>query len=160
MQTICNVPESSVVREADLKLMTRTAPEIGVASTKAFTTQLAALALLTLHLVKQQGLDATRYDTLCAQLQRLLRAIDEALQIEPPIIQLAEHFIQRRHTLFLDRGVGNTVCRCILRIDASGEFIAPAVFTVPLQLLTYHVVVLRGTDVDQLRNLAKSIAVE
>ena len=70
---ICNVPESSVVREADLNLMTRAGPEIGVASTKAFTTQLAALALLALYLAKQQGLDDVRYSVLCAQLQRLPR---------------------------------------------------------------------------------------
>ncbi len=148
-----------MVREADLKPMTRVAPEIGVASVKAFTTQLVALALLTLHLVKQQDLDATRYDTLCAKLQRLLRAIDEALQIEPQVIQLAERFIRHRHALFLDRGMGNTVRRCILRIDASGEFIAPTVFTVPLQSLAYHVVVLRGADVDPSRDLAKFVAV-
>ena len=237
---ICNVPESSVVREADLKLMTRAGPEIGVASTKAFTTQLAALALLTLHLAKQQGLDAARYNQLCVQLQRLPRAIDEALHIEPQIIQLAERFIHRRHALFLGRGAhhpvalegslklkeisyihaeaypagelkhgplalvdedmpvvavapsgplldklmsnlqevrarggelivfadetaqldGGAARGCILRINAGGEFIAPAVFTVPLQLLAYHVAVLRGTDVDQPRNLAKSVTVE
>ena len=237
---ICNVPESSVVREADLKLMTRAGPEIGVASTKAFTTQLAALALLTLHLAKQQGLDASRYNELCTQLQRLPHAIGAALQIEPQIIQLAERFVHRRHALFLGRGAhhpvalegslklkeisyihaeaypagelkhgplalvdedmpviavapngplldklksnlqevrarggelivfadkaahidGGTARSCVLRIDAGGEFIAPAVFTVPLQLLAYHVAVLRGTDVDQPRNLAKSVTVE
>jgi glutamine---fructose-6-phosphate transaminase (isomerizing) len=237
---ICNVPESSVVREANLKLMTRAGPEIGVASTKAFTTQLAALALLTLRLAKQQGMDAARYSELCEQLQRLPRAIDEALQTEPQIIRLAERFVHRHHALFLGRGLhhpvalegslklkeisyihaeaypagelkhgplalvdedmpvvavapngplldklksnlqevrarggelivfadkaahidGSTSRDCILRIDAGGEFIAPAVFTVPLQLLAYHVAVLRGTDVDQPRNLAKSVTVE
>jgi glutamine---fructose-6-phosphate transaminase (isomerizing) len=237
---ICNVPESSVVREADLKLMTRAGPEIGVASTKAFTTQLAALGLLTLYLAKRQGLDGARYHELCEQLQRLPRAIDEALQIEPQIIRLAERFVHRHHALFLGRGVHHPVAQegslklkeisyihaeaypagelkhgplalvdedmpvvavapngplldklksnlqevrarggelivfadtaahidgcaprdCILRIDAGGEFIAPAVFTVPLQLLAYHVAVLRGTDVDQPRNLAKSVTVE
>jgi glutamine---fructose-6-phosphate transaminase (isomerizing) len=237
---ICNVPESSVVREADLKLMTRAGPEIGVASTKAFTTQLAALALLTLHLAKQQGMDAARYNELCEQLQRLPSIIDEALHIESKIIQLAERFVHRHHALFLGRGVhhpvalegslklkeisyihaeaypagelkhgplalvdedmpvvavapngplldklksnlqevrarggelivfadkaahvdGTTARDCIVRIDAGGEFIAPAVFTVPLQLLAYHVAVMRGTDVDQPRNLAKSVTVE
>jgi glucosamine--fructose-6-phosphate aminotransferase (isomerizing) len=237
---ICNVPESSVVREADLKLMTRAGPEIGVASTKAFTTQLAALALLTLHLAKQQGLDAERYRNLTEQLLRLPRALDEALRLEPQVIELAERFVHRHHALFLGRGAhypvalegslklkeisyihaeaypagelkhgplalvdedmpviavapngplldklksnlqevrarggelivfadakaqfdGHPTRGAVLRIDAGGDFIAPAVFTVPLQLLAYHVAVLRGTDVDQPRNLAKSVTVE
>jgi glutamine---fructose-6-phosphate transaminase (isomerizing) len=237
---ICNVPESSVVREADVKLMTRAGPEIGVASTKAFTTQLTALALLTLHLAKQQGLDSKRYTDLCAQLQHLPRAIEDALKLEPEIVELAGRFILRHHALFLGRGAhypvalegslklkeisyihaeaypagelkhgplalvdedmpvvavapngplldklksnlqevrarggelivfadaaapidGNATRGSVLRIDAGGEFIAPAVFTVPLQLLAYHVAVLRGTDVDQPRNLAKSVTVE
>jgi glutamine---fructose-6-phosphate transaminase (isomerizing) len=237
---ICNVPESSVVREADLKLMTRAGPEIGVASTKAFTTQLAALALLTLQLAKQQGLDSTRYNDLTQQLLRLPRALDEALKLEPQVIELAERFVHRHHALFLGRGAhypvalegslklkeisyihaeaypagelkhgplalvdedmpvvavapngplldklksnlqevrarggelivfadikaqfdGHPTRGAVLRIDAGGDFIAPAVFTVPLQLLAYHVAVLRGTDVDQPRNLAKSVTVE
>jgi glucosamine--fructose-6-phosphate aminotransferase (isomerizing) len=237
---ICNVPESSVVREADLKLMTRAGPEIGVASTKAFTTQLSALALLTLHLAKQRGLDSARYHDLCAQLLHLPRSIEDALKLEPQIIELAERFVHRHHALFLGRGAhhpvalegslklkeisyihaeaypagelkhgplalvdedmpvvavapngplldklksnlqevrarggelivfadtaahidGNATRGAILRIDGGGEFIAPAVFTVPLQLLAYHVAVLRGTDVDQPRNLAKSVTVE
>ncbi|HET7333077.1 glutamine--fructose-6-phosphate transaminase (isomerizing) [Dyella sp.] len=237
---ICNVPESSVVREADLKLMTHAGPEIGVASTKAFTTQLAALALLTLHLAKQQGLDAERYRDLTEQLLRLPRALDEALRLEPQVIELAERFVHRHHALFLGRGAhypvalegslklkeisyihaeaypagelkhgplalvdedmpviavapngplldklksnlqevrarggelivfadtkaqfdGHPTRGAVLRIDAGGDFIAPAVFTVPLQLLAYHVAVLRGTDVDQPRNLAKSVTVE
>lgn len=237
---ICNVPESSVVREADLKLMTRAGPEIGVASTKAFTTQLAALALLTLQLAKQQGLDGTRYHDLTQQLLRLPRALDEALKLEPQVIELAERFVHRHHALFLGRGAhypvalegslklkeisyihaeaypagelkhgplalvdedmpvvavapngplldklksnlqevrarggelivfadtkaqfdGHPARGAVLRIDAGGDFIAPAVFTVPLQLLAYHVAVLRGTDVDQPRNLAKSVTVE
>jgi len=237
---ICNVPESSLVREADLKLMTRAGPEIGVASTKAFTTQLSALALLTLHLAKQRGMDDARYQDLCAQLLHLPRSIDDALKLEPQIIELAERFVHRNHALFLGRGAhhpvalegslklkeisyihaeaypagelkhgplalvdedmpviavapngplldklksnlqevrarggelivfadtaahidGNATRGAILRIDGGGEFIAPAVFTVPLQLLAYHVAVLRGTDVDQPRNLAKSVTVE
>ena len=237
---ICNVPESSVVREADLKLMTRAGPEIGVASTKAFTTQLSALALLTLHLAKQRGLDTARHNDLCAQLLHLPRSIDDALKLEPQIIELAERFVHRHHALFLGRGAhypvalegslklkeisyihaeaypagelkhgplalvdedmpvvavapngplldklksnlqevrarggelivfadttahidGNATRGAILRINGGGEFIAPAVFTVPLQLLAYHVAVLRGTDVDQPRNLAKSVTVE
>ena len=237
---ICNVPESSVTREADLKLMTRAGPEIGVASTKAFTTQLAALALLTLHLAKQQGLDETHYRDLTEQLLRLPRALDEALKLEPQVIELAERFVHRHHALFLGRGAHYPVALegslklkeisyihaeaypagelkhgplalvdedmpvvavapngplldklksnlqevrarggelivfadakahfdshpasgAVLTIDGGGDFIAPAVFTVPLQLLAYHVAVLRGTDVDQPRNLAKSVTVE
>ncbi|WP_243050003.1 glutamine--fructose-6-phosphate transaminase (isomerizing) [Dyella sp. RRB7] len=237
---ICNVPESSVVREADLKLMTRAGPEIGVASTKAFTTQLAALALLTLHLSHQRGLEKSRYLDLCTQLQHLPRALEDALKLEPEIIELSAHLIHRQHALFLGRGAqypvalegslklkeisyihaeaypagelkhgplalvdedmpviavapngplldklksnlqevrarggellvfadgeacleGNTARGVTLRINGGGDFIAPAVFTVPLQLLAYHVAVLRGTDVDQPRNLAKSVTVE
>ena len=237
---ICNSPESSLVREADLKLMTRAGPEIGVASTKAFTTQLAGLALLALELARRNGLDSDRYVALCAELQHLPRAIEDALQLEPAIIELAGEFIQRQHALFLGRGAQYPVALegalklkeisyihaeaypagelkhgplalvdekmpviavapngplldklksnlqevrarggrlivfadgaagmgdmadhgVMLRVASGGAFIAPAVFTVPLQLLAYHVAVLRGTDVDQPRNLAKSVTVE
>jgi glucosamine--fructose-6-phosphate aminotransferase (isomerizing) len=237
---ICNVPESSLVREADLKLMTRAGPEIGVASTKAFTTQLAGLALLALELARRNGLDSQRYAVLCAELQHLPRAIENALKLEPAIIELAGEFIHRQHALFLGRGVQYPVALegalklkeisyihaeaypagelkhgplalvdenmpvvavapngplldklksnlqevrarggrlivfadgaagmddmashgTMLRVESGGSLIAPAVFTVPLQLLAYHVAVLRGTDVDQPRNLAKSVTVE
>jgi len=237
---ICNVPESSLVREADLKLMTRAGPEIGVASTKAFTTQLTALALLALELAQRNGMDAARHAALCTELQHLPRAIEDALKLEPAIIELAAEFIHRQHALFLGRGAQFPVAlegslklkeisyihaeaypagelkhgplalvdenmpvvavapngplldklksnlqevrarggRLIvfadgeagmddmaghgatLRVTAGGGFIAPIVFTVPLQLLAYHVAVLRGTDVDQPRNLAKSVTVE
>ncbi len=237
---ICNVPESSLVRDADLKLMTRAGPEIGVASTKAFTTQLAALALLALELARRNGLDPQRYAALCAELQHLPRAIENALKLEPAIIELAGEFIHRQHALFLGRGAQYPVALegslklkeisyihaeaypagelkhgplalvdedmpvvavapngplldklksnlqevrarggrlivfadgaagmddmathgTMLRVASGSSFIAPAVFTVPLQLLAYHVAVLRGTDVDQPRNLAKSVTVE
>jgi glucosamine--fructose-6-phosphate aminotransferase (isomerizing) len=237
---ICNVPESSLVREADLKLMTRAGPEIGVASTKAFTTQLAALALLALELGHQRGLDQATYERRCAELQQLPRAIESALQLEPAIAELATRFVTRQHALFLGRGAHYPVALegslklkeisyihaeaypagelkhgplalvdenmpivavapngplldklksnlqevrarggelivfadmnaamgdesehvAMLRMDGGSDFIAPAVFTVPLQLLAYHVAVLRGTDVDQPRNLAKSVTVE
>ena len=237
---ICNVPESSLVREADLKLMTRAGPEIGVASTKAFTTQRAALALLALELARRNGLDPDRYASLCTELQHLPRAIENALKLEPAIMALAGEFIHHEHALFLGRGAQYPVALegslklkeisyihaeaypagelkhgplalvdenmpvvavapngplldklksnlqevrarggrlivfadgaagmddmatygAMLRVDAGGSFIAPAVFTVPLQLLAYHVAVLRGTDVDQPRNLAKSVTVE
>ena len=237
---ICNSPESSLVREADIKLMTRAGTEIGVASTKAFTTQLAALGLLALELARRNGIDESRYAELCAELQHLPRAIEQALTLEPAIIKLAEQFITRQHALFLGRGVHYPVALegalklkeisyihaeaypagelkhgplalvdenmpvvavapngwlldklksnlqevrarggrlivfadgeasmddmashgIMLRVASGGAFIAPAVFTVPLQLLAYHVAVQRGTDVDQPRNLAKSVTVE
>ena len=237
---ICNVPESSLVRESDLVLMTRAGPEIGVASTKAFTTQLSALALLVLELARLNNLADDRYVRLVNDLASLPRRIAEALELEPQIAKLAERFVNKHHALFLGRGVNYPVALegalklkeisyihaeaypagelkhgplalvdedmpvitvapnnqlleklksnleevrarggelfvfadndvelkddgvrgAIMRINAGGNLIAPAVFTVPLQLLAYHVAVLRGTDVDQPRNLAKSVTVE
>ena len=236
---ICNVPESSLVREADLKLMTRAGPEIGVASTKAFTTQLAALALLSLELARTRGLAPARMDALAAELAHLPRMLEQALAIEPSIEALAARLVDRQHALFLGRGTQQAVAMegalklkeisyihaeaypagelkhgplalvdsampviavapnnalldklksnlqevrarggelyviadhvsalegedptRVLRLQVGGEMIAPAVLTVPLQLLAYHVAVLRGTDVDQPRNLAKSVTVE
>jgi glucosamine--fructose-6-phosphate aminotransferase (isomerizing) len=237
---ICNVPESSLVREADLSLMTRAGPEIGVASTKAFTTQLSALALLVLELARIQGIAEGKLAELTAELESLPRKLDEALKLEPVIAKLAEAFVDKHHALFLGRGAHYPVAMegalklkeisyihaeaypagelkhgplalvdedmpiiavapnnqlleklksnleevrarggqlyvfadagadvslngsrgQLVGVDASGNFIAPAVLTVPLQLLAYHVAVLRGTDVDQPRNLAKSVTVE
>ncbi|MBU6404353.1 MAG: glutamine--fructose-6-phosphate transaminase (isomerizing) [Proteobacteria bacterium] len=236
---LCNVPESSLVREADLKLMTRAGPEIGVASTKAFTTQLAALALLTLALARTRGQPAARLDALAAELAHLPRMLEQALAIDAGIEALAARIVPRQHALFLGRGTQQAVAMegalklkeisyihaeaypagelkhgplalvdsdmpviavapnnalldklksnlqevrarggelyliadrdsaldgedpaRVLRLDVGGEMIAPAVLTVPLQLLAYHVAVLRGTDVDQPRNLAKSVTVE
>jgi glucosamine--fructose-6-phosphate aminotransferase (isomerizing) len=236
---VCNVPESSLVRESDLVLMTRAGPEIGVASTKAFTTQLAALALLVLELARLNGADARKLEELTAELAHLPRALGEALSMEPAIAQLAQQFVHKRHALFLGRGSQYPVAMegalklkeisyihaeaypagelkhgplalvdenmpviavapnnqlleklksnleevrarggelyvfadaaaalpdggngHLLRVATGGNLIAPAVFTVPLQLLAYHVAVLRGTDVDQPRNLAKSVTVE
>ncbi len=236
---VCNVPESSLVRESDLVLMTRAGPEIGVASTKAFTTQLAALALLVLELARLYGADARKLEELTAELAHLPRALGEALSMEPAIAQLAQQFVHKRHALFLGRGSQYPVAMegalklkeisyihaeaypagelkhgplalvdenmpviavapnnqlleklksnleevrarggelyvfadaaaalpdggngHLLRVATGGNLIAPAVFTVPLQLLAYHVAVLRGTDVDQPRNLAKSVTVE
>jgi glucosamine--fructose-6-phosphate aminotransferase (isomerizing) len=236
---LCNVPESSLVREADLKLMTRAGPEIGVASTKAFTTQLAALALLTLALARTRGQPTARLDALAAELAHLPRMLEQALAIDAGIEALAARIVPRQHALFLGRGTQQAVAMegalklkeisyihaeaypagelkhgplalvdsdmpviavapnnalldklksnlqevrarggelyliadrdsalegedpaRVLRLDVGGEMIAPAVLTVPLQLLAYHVAVLRGTDVDQPRNLAKSVTVE
>jgi glucosamine--fructose-6-phosphate aminotransferase (isomerizing) len=235
---ICNVPESSLVRESDLALMTRAGPEIGVASTKAFTTQLGALALLTLELARLRGVAPERLAALAAELVTLPQALQDALQLEPAIAKLAEAFVDKRHALFLGRGAQypvamegalklkeisyihaeayaagelkhgplalvdedmpviavapnnqlleklksnleevrarggqlfvfadadlslNGECGQLLKVRSGGALIAPAVLTLPLQLLAYHVAVLRGTDVDQPRNLAKSVTVE
>ncbi|HKZ09664.1 MAG TPA: glutamine--fructose-6-phosphate transaminase (isomerizing) [Rhodanobacteraceae bacterium] len=237
---VCNVPESSLVRESDLTLMTRAGPEIGVASTKAFTTQLSALALLVLELARLRGVDAAKLSQLVGELASLPRRLEEALKLAPAIATLAEAFVDKHHALFLGRGAQYPVAMegalklkeisyihaeaypagelkhgplalvdedmpviavapnnqlleklksnleevrarggqlyvfaddevdlslngnrgQLMKVDAGGNFIAPAVFTVPLQLLAYHVAVLRGTDVDQPRNLAKSVTVE
>jgi glucosamine--fructose-6-phosphate aminotransferase (isomerizing) len=237
---ICNVPESSLVRESDLVLMTRAGPEIGVASTKAFTTQLAALALLAIELARLNGIDPARYAELVGELASLPRVIGEVLALEPEVARLAERFVPRQHALFLGRGVhypgalegalklkeisyihaegypagelkhgplalvdadmpviavapNNQLLEklksnleevrarggelfvfadtdapvaqvgergALVKVASGGNLIAPAVFTVPLQMLAYHVAVLRGTDVDQPRNLAKSVTVE
>ncbi len=237
---ICNAPESSLVRESDLVLMTRAGPEIGVASTKAFTTQLAAFGLLSLALANHNGLKAEKAERLTRQLQALPGLIEDTLTLDDKIAHLAEQFPEKHHALFLGRGsqfpvamegalklkeisyihaeayaAGELKHGPLALVDAdmpvfavapnnklleklksnlqevharggrlyvfadpgSGlkgsegvtvmnlpvhceEFQAPAVFTIPLQLLAYHVAVLRGTDVDQPRNLAKSVTVE
>jgi len=237
---ICNVPESSMVRESDLVMMTRAGPEIGVASTKAFTTQLAALALLTIALARRNGLEAQQEKALVAQLGELPGLIEQVLTLDNAIETLAEHFVDKHHALFLGRGVQNPVAmEGALKLKeisyihaeayAAGElkhgplalvdedmpvvavapddqlleklksnlqevrarggelfvfadprvqfgdrvgihtmrmpaliqdFQAPILYTIPLQLLAYHVAVLKGTDVDQPRNLAKSVTVE
>ena len=238
--TICNVPESSMVREADLTMMTHAGPEIGVASTKAFTTQLAALALMTISLARRNGLEERQERALVAQLSELPDLITQVLALDPSIEALAEHFADKHHALFLGRGVQNPVAmEGALKLKeisyihaeayAAGElkhgplalvdedmpvvtvapdddlleklksnlqevrarggelyvfadprvqfgdrvgihtmrmpaliqdFQAPILYTIPLQLLAYHVAVLKGTDVDQPRNLAKSVTVE
>jgi glucosamine--fructose-6-phosphate aminotransferase (isomerizing) len=238
---ICNVPESSIVREADLVLMTRAGPEIGVASTKAFTTQLAALQLLVLKLAQLGGkVETERLARWVAELHRLPALLQKALELDGRIQQLAEKFVEKHHALFLGRGShypiamegalklkeisyihaeaypagelkhgplalvdhdmpvvavapnNNLLQKLIsnieevrarggemfviadagagarlnerhgeiIELDTGGALLAPIVLTVPLQLLAYHVAVLRGTDVDQPRNLAKSVTVE
>ena len=238
--TICNVPESSMVRESDLVLMTRAGPEIGVASTKAFTTQLAALAMLTIALARRSGLEPRQERHLTAQLLELPELISEVLDLDASIEGLAQHFVDKHHALFLGRGVQNAVAMegalklkeisyihaeayaagelkhgplalvdedmpvvavapddelleklksnlqevrarggelyvfadprvqfgdrvgiHTMRMPAMIEDLqAPILYTIPLQLLAYHVAVLKGTDVDQPRNLAKSVTVE
>ncbi|MBS0577307.1 MAG: glutamine--fructose-6-phosphate transaminase (isomerizing) [Proteobacteria bacterium] len=235
---ICNVPESSIVRESELVLMTRAGPEIGVASTKAFSTQLVALALFALELGRAKGLDAARYADGVRQLEQLPGLVAETLKLDAQIRVLAEHFVDKQHALFLGRGTHWPVAmegalklkeisyihaeayaagelkhgplalvdadmpviaiapndhlvdklmsnmeevrarggELHLFVDAGvkvhadlghvlvlpecGEIAAPVVSTIPLQLLSYHVAVARGTDVDQPRNLAKSVTVE
>ncbi len=237
--TICNVPESSLVRESDLALMTRAGPEIGVASTKAFTTQLVALMLLVIVLGRRHGMSGREEARLVGQLQSLPRRIDEVLRLDPVIERLAEQFADKHHALFLGRGAQYPVAmegalklkeisyihaeaypagelkhgplalvdadmpvivvapnnelleklksnlqevrarggELIVFADTRAEMesgdgiqifdispvedeIAPIVFTIPLQLLSYHVALIKGTDVDQPRNLAKSVTVE
>ena len=103
---ICNAPESALVRASDLRFLTRAGPEIGVASTKAFTTQLAALVLLTMALARQRGkLTVEREAELLHALRHLPAALTDVLQIEPAIVQWAEVFAGKEHMLFLGRGI-------------------------------------------------------
>ena len=236
---VCNVPTSSLVRETDLALLTEAGPEIGVASTKAFTTQLTVLLLLAGLLAKTKK--ATDFDeqNLVQQLHQLSELLSAVLLIEPQVKIIAELFVDKQHTLFLGRSTMNPIAmegalklkelsyihaeaypagelkhgplalvdehmpvvavapndqlveklrsnlsevkarggqlivfadfavattasdeitQCVL--PETDPLIAPIVFTLPLQLLSYHVAVLRGTDVDQPRNLAKSVTVE
>ena len=236
--TICNVPESSLTRESDVALMTRAGPEIGVASTKAFTTQLTALRLVTLALAKRRGLSAEDEKRLVDELHALPRQVEVVLELSDAIKVMANAFADKVHALFLGRGpffpialegalklkeisyihaeaypAGELKHGPLALVDASmpvvcalpddplldkvlsnlqevrargGELFlfsdqsvkidldryqnltladifpstAPIVYSVPLQLLAYHVAVLKGTDVDQPRNLAKSVTVE
>ncbi len=103
---ICNVPESAIIRQSKLRLLTRAGPEIGVASTKAFTTQLAALFLLTLVLAKLRGrLDADREQQFLHELRHLPSAVQKVLALEPQIAELSKHFADKQHALFLGRGL-------------------------------------------------------
>src|SRR5213079_130985 len=104
--SICNVPESSLVRASHLRFLTRAGPEIGVASTKAFTTQLAAFALLTMTLAKMRGrLPAEREAELLHSLRHLPRALERVLHVEPQVKMWSEKFAQLEHALFLGRGI-------------------------------------------------------
>jgi glucosamine--fructose-6-phosphate aminotransferase (isomerizing) len=236
---ICNVPESSLVRESNLIFMTRAGTEIGVASTKAFTTQLTALFMLTLILGRRHKLSAEDERNFVQQLCCLPTYIEQALALDDAIKQLARKFIDKQHALFLGRGLHfpiamegalklkeisyihaeaypagelkhgplalvdkempviavapndelleklkSNLCEVqarggelIIFADESANIqpseqthilqmpqvikeLAPVVYTIPLQLLAYHVAVLKGTDIDQPRNLAKSVTVE
>ena len=237
--TLCNVATSSCVRESDLALMIQAGPEIGVASTKAFTAQLTCLVLLLALLGRRHGLDEATESRLVAGLRDLSACVEQALALDGRIRELAERFADRHHALFLGRGImypvaleGALKLKEVSYIHAEGypagelkhgplalvdedmpvvavapndelleklqsnlqevrarggelfvfadrnsgfrdgpgvtviqlpevdPLLAPIVYAVPLQLLAYHVAVLKGTDVDQPRNLAKSVTVE
>ena len=236
---ICNVPESSLVRESDLVLMTHAGPEIGVASTKAFTTQLIALLLLVITTGRRHGMHDEMEKILVEQLTNLPTRINKVLELDGKIKKLAKHYGDKQNALFLGRGSHHPVAMegalklkeisyihaeaypagelkhgpialvddkmpiiavapndelleklksnleevrarggvlhvfadassgfvsepdtIVIEVDAPDNAVAPILFTIPLQLLAYHVAILKGTDVDQPRNLAKSVTVE
>jgi glucosamine--fructose-6-phosphate aminotransferase (isomerizing) len=236
---ICNVAESSMVRMAHANLLTRAGPEIGVASTKAFTTQLAALLLLTIGLGKHKGLEAETIRAIVNELHQTPDVLRHVFELEERIKTLAGDFVEKQHAIFLGRGpffpialegalklkeISYIHCEgypagelkhgplalvdsempvvavapndhlleklksnieevrtrggrlyilaeetaaiqpgegiSVLQMPRCAEIVAPLAYCVPLQLLAYHVAVMRGTDVDQPRNLAKSVTVE
>lgn len=236
---VCNAPESSLVRESDLVLMTRAGPEIGVASTKAFTTQLVALLMLVMAIGRRFALSEPLEQQIVSELFSLPGNIEKTLQLDPAIETLSQRFADKHNALFLGRGTHYPIAmegalklkeisyihaeaypagelkhgplalidaempvvtvapnnslleklksniqevsarggQLIVFMDQSlaesddenvwiekmpsvNEIISPIIYTIPLQLLSYHVAVLKGTDVDQPRNLAKSVTVE
>ena len=235
---ICNVPTSSLARESDLVFLTKAGPEIGVASTKAFTTQLIGLLMLTLALGRSHGLSSVAENSINESLRALPESLNAVMALEPLVIKMAEAFDQKEHALFLGRGIHYPIAMegalklkeisyihaeaypagelkhgpialidsempviavapnddllekvksNLQEVKARGgelyvfghsheshedtvtqfielpeipELIAPIIYTIPLQLLAYHVAVLKGTDIDQPRNLAKSVTVE
>ena len=236
---VCNVPTSSQVRESDIVFLTEAGPEIGVASTKAFTTQLVVLMMLALLLARRHRPDPARERELVAALRELPEVLRAALALDGPIRALALEFMHRHHALFLGRGahypvalegalklkeisyihaegypagelkhgplalvdedmpvvavapsgellrkvqsnleevrarggrlyvfadaeagIASAAGVTVLEVPKGHDLLAPIVFTVPLQLLAYHTAVYKGTDVDQPRNLAKSVTVE
>jgi len=236
---ICNVPSSSLARESDLVFLTKAGPEIGVASTKAFTTQLVGLLMLTIALGRHHGLTSAAENTINNSLRALPEALDSVMKLEKEIIEMAEDFDQKEHALFLGRGIhypvamegalklkeisyihaeaypagelkhgplalvdsempvvavapnddlleklqsnleevrarggrlyvfghseahnqDSSIARFI-ELPEMPELIGPMIYSIPLQLLAYHVAILKGTDIDQPRNLAKSVTVE
>jgi glucosamine--fructose-6-phosphate aminotransferase (isomerizing) len=237
--SICNVPESSLVRESNLVLMTRAGPEIGVASTKAFVTQLVSMLLLTLSIGKVRNLESSIISNIVKELVELPRQVEKLLELDSKIKAIAEDFIDKKDALFLGRGehypiamegalklkeisyihaeaypagelkhgplalvdadmpvvvvtpndelleklhsnmqevkarggklyifahqgvkLEKTSDDVVIEMAGKTKWTTPILSTIPLQLLSYHVAVLRGTDVDQPRNLAKSVTVE
>ncbi|MBH0090608.1 MAG: glutamine--fructose-6-phosphate transaminase (isomerizing) [Enterobacterales bacterium] len=234
--TICNVPGSSLVRESDLAFMTKAGAEIGVASTKAFTTQLVGLLMLTASIAQEKGLDQS---AIVNAIKVLPAKLEETLLLADGIADLAEEFADKHHSLFLGRGSQYPIAMegalklkeisyihaeayaagelkhgplalidadmpiivvapnnelleklksnveevrarggiiyvfadkdshfesddtmRVINVNHTDDIIAPIVYTLPLQLLSYYVAVIKGTDVDQPRNLAKSVTVE
>lgn len=236
---ICNVATSSLVRESDLCLLTMAGQEIGVASTKAFTTQLAVLLILAIVLGRRTGLTDKQESKLVKDLQKLPALIEKTLKLSKSIKKTSEQFSDRHHSLFLGRGIQYPIAKegalklkeisyihaeaypsgelkhgplalvddqmpvvavapnndllgklqanlstvsarggklyvfadesigyksdksCkVIHVPNCPDILAPIVFTIPLQLLSYHVAIAKGTDVDHPRNLAKSVTVE
>ena len=236
---VCNVDASSLVRESELTFLTKAGPEIGVASTKAFTTQLAGLLLLVLAVARARGCDERIVSTALNEMRQLPSLIEQVLQLEGSIDAVGDDFVEKHHTLFLGRGPQYPIAMegalklkeisyihaeaypagelkhgplalvdndmpvvavapndelleklksnlqevrarggelhvfadrnshvkeedgmHVLNMPHAPELLVPIVYTVPLQILSYHVAVARGTDVDQPRNLAKSVTVE
>ncbi|WP_289108136.1 glutamine--fructose-6-phosphate transaminase (isomerizing) [uncultured Pseudoalteromonas sp.] len=234
--TICNVPGSSLVRESDLAFMTKAGAEIGVASTKAFTTQLVGLLMLTASIAQEKQLDQS---AIVDAIKVLPAKLEETLLLADGIADLAEEFADKHHSLFLGRGSQYPIAMegalklkeisyihaeayaagelkhgplalidadmpiivvapnnelleklksnveevrarggiiyvfadkdshfesddtmRVINVNHTDDIIAPIVYTLPLQLLSYYVAVIKGTDVDQPRNLAKSVTVE
>jgi glucosamine--fructose-6-phosphate aminotransferase (isomerizing) len=236
---ICNVPSSSLVRESNLSIMTVAGKEIGVASTKAFTTQLSILSLLAISLARHRGLAEQEEALLVEDLHHLPGIIEDTLKLDGLIAKISHDFAEKNHALFLGRGVqypvakegalklkeisyihaeaypagelkhgplalvdnempviaiapndelleklksnlqevsarggrlyvfadadagfSNDPATTVINIPHCSDFLSPIIYTIPLQLLSYHVAVIKGTDVDQPRNLAKSVTVE
>ncbi len=236
---VANVANSSLVRESDLVFLTRAGPEIGVASTKAFTTQLVGLLMLTIALGRRRALGAEQIEELVTALHQLPDYVQQTLELDAAIEALSEAFIPRHHALFLGRGIQYPIAMegalklkeisyihaeaypagelkhgplalvdddmpvvavapgddlleklksnleevrsrggelfvfadrnaglksesrlTVLNMPHCPEVVKPIVYTVALQLLSYHVAVQKGTDVDKPRNLAKSVTVE
>jgi glucosamine--fructose-6-phosphate aminotransferase (isomerizing) len=237
--SICNVPGSSLVRESDLAIMTNAGPEIGVASTKAFTSQLAVLMLLTIALGRRHGMVQQVEEEIIAELLTVPELIEKTLLLDDEIKSMANAFAEKHHSLFLGRGPMYPIAMegalklkeisyihaeaypagelkhgplalvdkdmpivtvaphndmldklksnleevrarggelfvfadkranvlpgegiQVLKLPIISEIIEPIMYIIPLQLFSYHVAILKGTDVDQPRNLAKSVTVE
>jgi len=237
--TICNVATSSLVRESDFCMLTKAGQEIGVASTKAFTTQLTVLLLLAIVMGRRNGLKPTQETRLVKELNTLPDIVEKTLELNKPIKKISRQFTNKHHSLFLGRGIHYPIAKegalklkeisyihaeaypsgelkhgplalvdnkmpviavapdndllgklkanlaevaarggklyvfadanvllesdknsKVIHVPPSPEALDPIVFTIPLQLLAYHVAVMKGTDVDRPRNLAKSVTVE
>ena len=237
--SLCNVPDSSIVRESDFNIMLQAGMEVCVASTKAFTNQLVTLLLLVMALGKHNNLTDAYHQELVQALTGVPALLEKVLKLDKQIEEIAEHFVEKNHALFLGRGIhypigmegalklkeisyihaegypagelkhgplalvdddmpvvavapGDELLEklksnlqevkargaelyifadensqfqeeagtCILKMPHCHSVISPIIYTIPMQLLAYHVAVFKGTDIDQPRNLAKSVTVE